>query len=137
MVISDNASGYCIVNGEIKAVDELKLLNSDKMVYEVVRVISSVPLFLEDHFKRLENSLNLIGTECSCDIKTIRECITKLTFVEQANNFNVKLIISVLDSIQTLVVYTSKSYYPTNEEYSKGVLVNLLNLERETPNIKK
>lgn len=137
MVISDNIGSYCVIDNETKPVVELELLNVDKMVYEVVRVISGVPLFLEEHVKRLKKSLDLIGIECALELENIKDSIKKLAFVEQADNFNVKIIISVQNSRQMLVAYASKFYYPTDEEYAKGVFVSLLNIERDNPNVKK
>ena len=138
MVMTDNVGSYCIIDGNTKPAEELNLLNIDKMVYEVIRIIDGVPLFLEEHFKRLEKSLELIGIECSFKIKNITESLRKLAFVEQADHFNVKIIISVQESKQQmLVAYASKYYYPTSEEYSKGIFVSLFNIERDKPNVKK
>jgi len=137
VVITDNIGSYCIIDNESKPVDELELLNIDKMVYEVVRVISGVPLFLEEHFNRLKRSLDLIGIECFLELKNITDSIKKLAFVEQTENFNVKIIISVQNSRQMLVAYASKFYYPSDEEYASGVFVSLLNIERDNPNVKK
>ncbi len=137
MVISDNIGSYCVIDNETKPVDELELLNIDKMVYEVVRVISGVPLFLEEHFKRLKKSLNLIGIDCFLELNNIKDSIKKLAFVEQADNFNVKIILSVQNSRQMLVAYASRFFYPTDKEYENGVFVSILNIERDNPNVKK
>jgi branched-chain amino acid aminotransferase len=137
MGINDYIGNYCIISNDVKTVDELKLLNTDQMVYEVVRVVDGVPLFLEEHFFRLEKSATLLGVKLSYRLNSIKENIIKLISLEQVVNCNVKIIISFIENSQTIAIYTSKFYYPTNEEYSKGVIVSLLNLERENPNVKK
>lgn len=137
MVISDNVGSYCVIDNDTKPIAELESLNIDKMLYEVVRVISGVPLFLEGHHKRLKNSLNLLGIDCFIQLDGLKDSIKKLAFVEQEDNFNVKILIWVKDSRQVLVSYASRYYYPTDKEYENGVDVGILNIERENPNVKK
>jgi len=38
----------------------LEQLQNKKLIYEVIRVIEGIPLFFQDHIKRLNNSLCLL-----------------------------------------------------------------------------
>ena len=47
-------------------------------LYEVLRVIDGIPLFLEDHLERLYNSVNLLRIENAPNKGFIEECILNL-----------------------------------------------------------
>ena len=65
------------VDGRISPIDQASIPILDRgflygdSVYEVFRTYHGVPLFLEDHFERLENSARLI----SMDISQTREAL--------------------------------------------------------------
>ncbi|TYQ17925.1 UNVERIFIED_CONTAM: branched-chain amino acid aminotransferase [Acetivibrio alkalicellulosi] len=137
MVIYDYIGKYCIINHETKMIGELNIIKAGKIVYEVVRIVNRVPLFLEEHFLRLDKSVSLIGTHFIYDLEIIRADIEKLISLEQLENCNVKIVTSVVDNFQVIAIYLSKFYYPSIKEYSEGVYASLINIERENPNIKK
>ena len=137
MVVSDSIGDYCIINHETKMIDELNLIKADKIVYEVVRIVNRIPLFLEEHLLRLEKSFSLMCTRFIYDLEVIRADIEKLISVQKLENCNVKIVATVVDSCQVVAMYLSEFYYPKIEEYSKGVFVSLFNIERDDPNIKK
>ena len=137
MQIVDNLSNCCSINNEIEAIDKLKLLDTDKIIYEVIRIINGVPLFLEEHYLRLQQSFALEGVKLSLELHELKEGIKRLIVVEQRENCNVKVAVTLKNEVQTLIIYLSKFHYPSSEEYSKGVTLSLMQLERETPNVKK
>ena len=47
---------YFILNGELKPISEFIPSENNGGIYEVLRVVRGVPLFLEDHLSRLYQS---------------------------------------------------------------------------------
>lgn len=107
-----------------------------KIVYEVIRIIDGIPLFYEDHYKRLQNSLKSLGSELEITEKELKELIGKLIAENGESNCNVKVNIFDEEGNQKYRLYISKSYYPSKDEVEKGVKVGLFYRERENPNIK-
>ena len=78
---NDNNAHYLIVNSELTGSDTLKKNESGAIVlpfdgpviYEVIRFINGKGLFLEDHFRRLENSFQIEGIENPVDLAAFKE----------------------------------------------------------------
>ncbi|MCX7709067.1 MAG: aminotransferase class IV [Clostridia bacterium] len=134
----DNAGKLYVLNDSVEKADSMSLLDipSDNVVYEVIRIIKKVPLFWEDHYSRLRDSLKLIGLETAYTQQEIKKQIQKLISQNELVNCNVKLVIYMRNGKQNLLLYISKSYYPGKDEIEQGVSVSLLQLEREKPNAK-
>lgn len=127
-----------ILNDEVKACDEFEeeFLNKGKSLYEVIRIIEGVPLFLEDHLERLENSASVTGTELWMNKIEIKNKIQKLCQENNVFEGNVKIIFNYRDEKNTFLVYFLKHKYPTEAMYKNGILTALYNAERENPNAK-
>lgn len=132
--MSECINNFFIYNGEIKEIREFNDLypKSKKLLYEVIRVIDKTPLFLREHFERLDNSIALANLTVNFSEKHMRESILKLIQENSVEDGNVKLI---LDEENTLV-YSVKHSYPTREMYENGVKTLLYFGERENPNAK-
>lgn len=106
-------------------------------VYEVIRVIDGVPLFLERHLSRFRASSKLLGFELKIDDDSIARYMEELI---KANNYyfgNVKIIINNLDKpVQDIYAFFIKSKYPSQEEIENGVPTILFYGERNNPNAK-
>ncbi len=140
-IIMNIVGEYYIRNGQIKPsneFDENYELDTTKhlFVYEIIRVIDSVPLFLEDHVGRLDSSLHLINKKLSIDIERIRKDIRKLIFKNNLINSNIKINISFKGEQCEIIIHNNKHYYPMEYEVQNGVLVGLLKYERLNPNAK-
>ena len=130
---------FIVSNNKVMPVSKAGMLpeGSSRVIYEVVRVISGVPLFLERHMERLEASARLMD----CSIKSISDEIqSSIKELIKANNSldkNVKIIAYNIDNpIPDYMEYFIQSSYPTPEEYKMGVHGILLNEERNNPNAK-
>lgn len=136
---SEIVEAFLISNDKIIPTSETDALSegSSKTIYEVIRVLSGVPLFLERHLERLEASAGLVG----CTVKTIADklesSIHELIKVNNSPAKNIKIIVYNLDNIiPDYMAYFIQSSYPTAEEYGKGVHGILFNEERSNPNAK-
>ena len=110
--------------------------NTGKSVYEVIRVIDGVALFLEDHFKRLINSFENQGVSFEFRFQEFKQKITDLTILNQVSEGNIKFVYPLNKSeFQWFFAFITHSY-PTSDEYQTGVSTGLLVTERENPNAK-
>ena len=113
-----------------------EMLNSDHSVYEVIRIIDGIALFLEDHFARLTSSLQIRGFQFEMDISEFKFKISELIKLNHRQNGNVKFVFSLDgDEFRWVFAFIPHSY-PDPEVYLLGVSTNLHFAERENPNAK-
>jgi branched-chain amino acid aminotransferase len=106
-------------------------------VYEVIRIIDGVPLFLEMHISRFRKSAGLLGFKIHSTDDEISKQIKDLLNINNCSLGNVKIVINRLDSdSQDNYVFFVKSKYPSQEQVQNGVPVILCHAERQNPNAK-
>jgi branched-chain amino acid aminotransferase len=117
-------------NGEIKYSIDFsdKMVNRGLSVYEVIRIIQSKYLFLQDHILRLKASLHLLKHIYISDIKIITNYLLKYKLITDISNG--------LNELPQIFVYQIKHNYPNSEYYDKGIMVSLLSGKRNKPNAK-
>lgn len=106
----------------------------EKIIYEVLRVIDGVPIFLEAHIKRMENSFRLVGKEFPLKVEDVYKKINDVIKKENKNIGNIKLTYG-LESKELKVFFIEHSY-PDKDLYEKGVKTILYFGERTNPNAK-
>ncbi len=131
---------YFIANGDIKSTCDFIPTHFEALgyVYEVIRVIGGFPAFLDEHLERLSKSCDLAGIKLPVKIDTIRQQISALININKILDGNIKLMVS---SKQTalpfyLALWFIPVFYPATHLYTTGVRVALLEMERNTPQIK-
>ncbi len=136
--MEDNAGKVLVLNGTAIQADgqDAGDIPGKGAVYEVIRIIDKVPLFFEDHYVRLKNSLSSTGTQVHITEKGLNGQLRRTIEENGLENCNVKVIVYNKDGIQNCLSYISKSYYPSDEEIKKGVPTGLIRLERANPNAK-
>jgi branched-chain amino acid aminotransferase len=130
---------YFIFNGKLYKASNDKIFNeiTSPSVYEVIRVIDGVPLYVEEHLERMRKSVQLIGYEIDKKDDEIVSEIIELIKVNNYPNLNVKVLCSNLDKDkQIFLVYFIESFYPEKKMYDNGVRTILYHSERENPNAK-
>lgn len=101
-------------------------------VYEVVRVINSKILFLNDHINRLNNSILLMhGSKINLD--DLIPNIEKVIRENEIFNGNIKIEFIFKDDKVNVYIYPIDFYYPDTRF---GVASVTLNIERDNPYIK-
>ena len=107
-------------------------------IYEVLRVIGGIPVFLEDHLDRLNRSAHLAGFENLPGTDEISKRINNLIASEKKAIGNIRLGFSFSDPVvePEFTLSFIPHYYPTAEEYIIGVKVGLLKADRPIPNAK-
>ena len=130
---------YLVMNGEFittKGFDPTEITRTTS-VYEVIRVIKGVPLFLEEHLKRLNKSINLLNFEFPIDVKDMEAQIHRLIDINRCYDYNVKIIVNNLESVSpNIFIFFVASSYPSKDLYQRGVHTILYTGERDNPNAK-
>jgi branched-chain amino acid aminotransferase len=129
---------YFIINNEVREIKYLPQIKIPSQVfYEVIRLMDDIFLFLEEHLVRLNNSVKNCIQNLYVDFKYLTDSLLKLKYNNSLSFGNVKLLIYVNENnnIET-IAYETPHYYPSEEQYQKGVTISLYHIEREQPNIK-
>lgn len=107
-------------------------------VYEVIRLMDGVPLFLEEHLNRMNRSASLAGVQKSFDFSAVKAMISKLSSANNIETGNVKLVFPLDQSTDNnkLVAFYIRHSYPTPEMYRDGVEILTLRAGRPNPNAK-
>ncbi|MBS2211741.1 aminotransferase class IV [Carboxylicivirga mesophila] len=130
---------YFLMDRTLKSVNFFNSAITDEEVciYEVFRIQNNMPLFIEEHLKRLENSLKIANKQ---PIIRISQLSNRLKMLYAANNIsdgNVKLDFRFMpDGEQVFMAYFIPSSYPTEEQRQKGIKCSLQFSERHHPNAK-
>jgi branched-chain amino acid aminotransferase len=130
---------YYIANGNLTKSSDLSIF--DKMtkppIYEIIRVVNGVPLFLEDHLARMYDSAALIKHEINTSESKIREEIKETILKNNVVSGNIKLMSGEVDGVGSVfIVFCVASFYPPKEYYENGINTILYNYERDNPNAK-
>ncbi len=130
---------FYMVNGQLELTTNVKFFEKVEKppIYEVIRVIDGVPLFLEDHLNRMRESAYIINYQIERTDRKIEEDIKKLILENKVENLNVKLLCTDIEGMgQIFLAYFIESFYPPEEYYRDGIHTILFHYERENPNAK-
>ena len=122
---------YFIYDGEIRPNTRFIASENEGGVYEVLRVIKGVPLFLEDHLRRFFYSARLASKKIRFSEKDISDMLSLL--IRDNQEFEGNILISCKEHLKAFFITHS---YPTPEMYQNGVECGILRAERENPNAK-
>ncbi len=122
---------YFVFNDEIKPVSQFVPAENEGGIYEVLRVINGVPLFLEDHLQRFFHSAQLAGRTIRYTEPQIHSFLIEL--IEQNHIAEGNILISCKIHLKAFFI---PHKYPTPEMYKLGVNCGILHAERDNPNAK-
>lgn len=124
-------------NGVLSISDSTILqISPDHSVYEVIRIIDGIALFLEDHFERLKTSVKISGLSFEMEFSEFKQNIAELAKLNQKQSGNVKFVLSEFEKENQWSFAFIPHSYPTSNDYFEGVKTGLLFAERENPNAK-
>lgn len=133
---------FFILNSKVLNNEEFEdsMVSKGTSLYEVIRIIDEVPIFLENHLERLKNSAHLAGLKLWMDIDEIKESLIKLIKVNKVKEGNVKIVFNYENKEEmfnhTFLAYFVRHHYPDKEQYENGVATILCFMERSNPNAK-
>ncbi len=131
------SSDIVIVDGALKPADQLIPIPQDAdVVYEVIRLISGVPVFIEAHLERMNRSLHLAGFTHILDEHMVKEAIHDLVDACSISNQNIRLNLWMNGTRISWSGFFVESHYPEPSIYLEGIATGLLVMERDNPNAK-
>lgn len=98
-------------------------------LYEVLRIVDGVPLFLKEHLERLESGGGKFDQRAVVD--SLRVLIARV-----ASDVSQNVFISIEPESGQHALFFIDSFYPPEEWYLKGVPVGLLKIRRKDPSKK-
>ncbi|PID93431.1 MAG: hypothetical protein CSA95_07665 [Bacteroidetes bacterium] len=116
---------------------DIREYNTHGVLYEVVRIMEEVPLFLEDHILRLKQSIALTS-DAICtppDLSFFEETIRELIKRNKRSTGNIKIVLLPHKAEEILLCFIPHSY-PHERQYANGVSTNFLFAERTAPQAK-
>lgn len=130
---------HFIHNGIVMETNSKKLSfdKVDNIIYEVIRVIDGIPLFLEEHIDRLNKSANLLNHDINNVLQDILRDIKKVILLNDSPNKNLKILLYNIDKIRSdYYIFFIISNYPREDLYKSGIKTITYNAVRENPNAK-
>jgi branched-chain amino acid aminotransferase len=124
-----------VKNNRIITKEETEMLAADAKIYEVVRVMDGKPVFLKEHFDRMNESIRLSRIKGRLDYEEFKDSIDLLIRENPYRNLNIR-ISYLYDEKPLTLFYFIESYYPTREEFRRGIHTVTLKMERSNPNAK-
>jgi branched-chain amino acid aminotransferase len=111
-------------------------INGNVNVYEVIRVIDGIPLFLEKHCNRLNSSAEFIGIEYNIEEHEAYRKIKELVLKNNIRDGNIKVVLNFPGSSADLFFFFIPHHYPSVNDYAQGVDMISLCAERNNPKAK-
>lgn len=105
-------------------------------LYEVIRVIDGIPLFIEEHLQRLTASASLINKKLWINPSEIEKLMKELVNINQVREGNIKIVFNYYKEDNNFLAYFIPHSYPSDEDYKNGVNTILFHAERNNPNAK-
>lgn len=129
---------YFYLNNVLLAIDKQLDESADALsIYEVLKIVAGIPLFFEDHYQRLQNSLQLAEIKdfmVSSDL--IKNQVKALCTANNKFFGNMELRVSWLKGNLSYRIGFIPHSYPEPFDYLYGVSVGTLVSQRENPNAK-
>src|SRR6056297_1170947 len=132
-----NASGNLIIqDGAVLRTNDFNPDSRFGIIYEVIRLMNGRLLFLDDHLERLRNSCAKADKKCpekTTLISHLRILISKVSI----SNGNIRLLVYEKEDKTHVACFFVPHFYPSNEDYRKGVLTRTFAFERPDPTVKR
>jgi branched-chain amino acid aminotransferase len=136
--MSECYGDYFILNGELSPCGMFK--NSDvyegDSLYEVIRMMGGVPLFVNDHIDRLENSVSHHGRKMLADRTSVIRLIMNLRKSADVKEANLKIVFNYKEGADKYLIYFIEPMYPSRKQYREGIAGILFHAERKNPEVK-
>ncbi len=134
--MNEIVGAYFLLNGKEVPLSHFSELvkPAEYGIYEVIRIIDGIPLFCEDHFQRMQNSLGEMSSSVFKNYDVFAGQIRRLCEVNCLLIGNVRINVSL--DFNTIEMHFIPHHYPTDEEYRQGVKTGLFQAERPNPHIK-
>ncbi|MBN3034081.1 MAG: aminotransferase class IV [Bacteroidales bacterium] len=130
---------WFLMNGEARPVSifSMDMVSGRPRIYEVMRVIRGITLFLDEHLERLAKSCRLVGLDYPLHKDSIAQMIDEVVRMNGSRKGNIKLVLPGKSSgSYDLLVYYMEHLYPAPQMYRSGADIVLMEAHRNNPNAK-
>ncbi len=129
---------YFIIDNEVISTNDFQISELEKgiSIYEVVKIIDSTPLFLEEHLTRLYKSAQIKNVNIWFTNDYIIEQIKKLISINDIKKGRLKFALRYHVSGNKLFCFFLENIEPKAEVYKTGVKIITESIERINPNAK-
>ncbi|NLJ77875.1 MAG: aminotransferase class IV [Tissierellia bacterium] len=130
---------FYMMNGELKITSDVGIFQriEGPPIYEVIRIIDGIPLFLKEHLDRMRESAQIVGYSIGMEDLEIERDIKELISQNEVRNLNIKLLCTIVEGLgRVFLIYFIKSFYPPEEYYTNGIHTISIRHKRESPNAK-
>jgi branched-chain amino acid aminotransferase len=132
---------YYLHNQQLKAVESFCGIPQLPAVYEVIRLIDGVGLFLDEHLLRLQKSAQLLQRQLETTLESLASDLHHLAGKNHIKEGNIRITVAFPNGNQQsagqeLYAFFIPHHYPTAAEYLRGYNLSSLQLERPKPNAK-
>jgi len=133
----DCYGGFFYLDGRIhRAGDDVPVLSGEVSFYEVIRTRNGVPLFFDEHMKRLSKGI-ASRYDLDHDIaERVAAGFDALVSRESFAEMNVRVTVTFTSREYSLHICYIPSSYPTDEMIHDGVRLILFHAERFDPGVK-
>lgn len=111
--------------------------SSSYLTYEVMRCTRGVLVFLDDHIKRMESGIEILGREIQFSRDLAIENLNRLMISNDNFEGNVKLLCGIDKQKLLFAAYGIQHNYPKPELYKEGILLRTVLAVRSNPIIKQ
>ncbi|QSX08300.1 aminotransferase class IV family protein [Alkalibacter rhizosphaerae] len=115
--------------------DQMEAFPGDS-IYEVIRMVDSRLVFLEDHLDRFYGSLELAGKKAKPERLVLKESMERLIHANGGGSRNLRLVYVPLEIGFHLYMYLIPTAVPDEKTRKEGASVVTHRVDRENPNIK-
>ncbi len=122
---------YFVFNDRLLPVSTFVPAENEGGIYEVLRVVNGIPLFLDEHLQRMQLSAELAGKEIRYSCAQLEAFLNQLIVRNEINEGNV--LISCKTNLKAFFIAHN---YPSADQYKLGISCGLLHAERMNPNAK-
>ena len=105
-------------------------------IFEVLRVISGIPLFLNEHLGRLQVSAEKSGISYRFRTDEFKKSVIRLIRENQTKTGNIKVVIQFYEERMNFRIYFIPYRYPSDKDYLEGATAGILKAERNNPGAK-
>lgn len=131
-----------LLNQQVKGTCDFDpdLIFRGESLYEVIRIIENIPLFISDHMTRLYRTSRITGMDIWYDEKDIKSALQELIRINGIRDGNIKLVFNFFEREQSVernfLAYFIEPLYPATEQYNTGVPCILFHASRNNPTAK-
>ncbi|MBR4498206.1 MAG: aminotransferase class IV family protein [Bacteroidales bacterium] len=137
-MVQDCISTQILVDGAMRPATDVQIPSGATVIYDVLRVMDGVPLFVEDHSARFFKSFDLSERKRPFEESWFEQSINQFIRQYGVVHGNIRCVYSISAANETqYLVYEIKHSYPTAEMYANGVACGTFVGERANPNVKQ